>query len=320
VNWELSNSSAPLYFAHIDSFTESSFTNNPFEPSTSTMPPKQPSRSNARASGSKSASSLVDGKPSAVKGRKRAQVEPESEDELAGLEAVGIDQKEDEEDEEELELDTGSSDGDDEDEGEGDLRDFLVEDVAGEQAQRISRQQRQQRRSRAEPSDEDQLSSFSSDEEDSQAGLGLDDEEGYNSSDIDALSSSSHASSFPNKTPRDEPTLDELFSRHTTKPNETEYSLTGSVATGGRALEGDGRWRTGKFSSAKEGMGRKRESRYAKGSYVREYDEIEAGYGSESSTEDVSSGPLFKPFFSSPWLTRLRTTHVEPEYDRKHSY
>lgn len=125
-----------------------------------------------------------------------------------------------------------------------------------------------------------------------------DSEEGYNTSDIEALEDAdtdaetedeqvnTPGTSYSAINDKSAPTLDDLIARHTSKPDESEFGGIGSSATGGRALEGDGRWGTGKFSSAKEGAARMKKSKFVKGSFVREYDEIEAGYGSESSTEE----------------------------------
>jgi ribosome biogenesis protein ERB1 len=103
----------------------------------------------------------------------------------------------------------------------------------------------------------------------------LDDEEsgsesGYNSSDIDAMYSSAPTSpqSVGKELSVDEK-LSRLVAKNTIKPDE-------SIGT------------DAKISRAKEGTGKLRPSKLVPGGYLREYDDIEAGYGSESSTEDVS--------------------------------
>lgn len=246
-----------------------------------------------------------------VLGKKRSrkqQVEEEDqEDELSGVVGSGkpnaneAEEEEEDEEDDEFEIDTGSSNGD--------LDDFVVasdnEDdqvEANPTVRSVSRSNTKNGRSRsvAEQEDEGGLADSES-EEDSQAGLDLDDEEGYNSSDIDALDSDDEAVVTPATSVSSSKSLDALIKRHTSKPTETEYQGHRSVITGGRALTGDGRWGTDKYSSAKEGSGRLRESKFVEGSFVREYDEFEAGYGSESSTEEVGlpiGSCLFSPLFA----------------------
>jgi ribosome biogenesis protein ERB1 len=179
------------------------------------------------------------------------------------------DEEEDEDDAEEFEIDTGSSNGD--------LDDFL---------------DREALESPADDEDEE-------DEEDDDD----DDEEGYNTSDIEAMenasgddeqdddvddtSSIASSSIAPSTVPDSNLTLDQLIAKHTYKPDEN-MDVYVSQATGGRPLVGDAT--TGKFSNSKEGTGRLVPSKFFKGALMREYDEIEAGYGSESSTEEVSLG------------------------------
>lgn len=118
---------------------------------------------------------------------------------------------------------------------------------------------------------------------DSEAEEELDDEEsgsesGYNSSDIDALYSSSTSVTSAEDEDEDEDgnertvdeKLDRLVKKNTVKPDER-------IGT------------DMKISKAKEGYGKLRPSKMVPGGYLREYDDIEAGYGSESSTEDVST-------------------------------
>lgn len=173
------------------------------------------------------------------------------------------DEEEDQDDAEEFEIDTGSSNGD--------LDDFL------------------DREALESPADDE-------DEEDDD-----DEEEGYNTSDIEAMenasgdeqddvddtSSITSSSIAPSTVPDSNLTLDQLIAKHTYKPDEN-MDVYVSQATGGRPLVGDAT--TGKFSNSKEGTGRLVPSKFVKGALMREYDEIEAGYGSESSTEEVSLG------------------------------
>ncbi|GHJ86880.1 hypothetical protein NliqN6_3282 [Naganishia liquefaciens] len=168
---------------------------------------------------------------------------------------------EDEEDDEDFEIDTGSSNGD--------LDDFL------------------DREALESPGDDE-------DEEDEDE---EDDEEGYNTSDIEAMenasdeeadlvddtSSVASSSIAPSTVPDSNLTLDQLIARHTYKPEEN-MDIHITAATGGRPLVGDEK--SGKFSSAKEGTGKLVPSKFVKGAMTREYDDIEAGYGSESSTEE----------------------------------
>lgn len=238
----------------------------------------------------------------------------DDEDELSGV--VGGNEKEvdaeeeDEDDDDEFEIDTGSSNGDlddfvvasdldDENDQEAVLRNPTSSRSSTSKKPSSSSSKSNRRQAQQEEAD---FADSESDEQDSQADLDLDDEEGYNSSDIDALEGSSNDGGdndvlTPATSPTSSISLDDLIARHTSKPNEEEYQGPRSVITGGRALLGDGRFATGKFSSAKEGLGRVRESKWVEGSYVREYEEFEAGYGSESSTEEVSlsrkgSGPF----------------------------
>jgi ribosome biogenesis protein ERB1 len=93
------------------------------------------------------------------------------------------------------------------------------------------------------------------------------DDEGYNSSDIDAMTDDlvTPGSSSTNLDEK----LSKLIAINSSKPND--------------AIGSDG-----KISLSKDGKGRLVKSKYVDGSYIREYDEYEAGYGSESSTEEVS--------------------------------
>jgi ribosome biogenesis protein ERB1 len=186
---------------------------------------------------------------------------------------------EDGEDDEEFEIDTGSSNGD--------LDDFL---------------------------DREALDSPADDEDDQED----DDEEGYNTSDIEAMenasdeeeddiddtSSVASSSVAPSTVPDSNLTLDQLIARHTYKPDEN-MDVHVTAATGGRPLVGDEK--SGKFSSAKEGTGKLVPSKFVKGAMTREYDDIEAGYGSESSTEEVSRNPMLLDLCSSLYGCRIQT-------------
>lgn len=116
------------------------------------------------------------------------------------------------------------------------------------------------------------------DEEDSSDEELLDDEDdgsesGYNSSDIERMYGSSPDSSIlasPSSGTREldaDERLSRLIKRNTVKPDD-------SIGA------------EGQLSHAKEGKGKLVPSKLVPGGYRREYDEIEAGYGSESSTED----------------------------------
>lgn len=50
----------------------------------------------------------------------------------------------------------------------------------------------------------------------------------------------------------------------------------------------------GRISNAKQGHGKLVRSKLVDGGYKREYEDVEAGYGSESSTEDVSQRFLYR--------------------------
>jgi len=116
------------------------------------------------------------------------------------------------------------------------------------------------------------------DEEDDTDDELLDDEDdgsesGYNSSDIERMYGSSPESSIlasPQSGNRELSTderLSRLIAKNTVKPDDSLGA-------------------EGKLSHAKEGKGKLRPSKLVPGGYTREYDDIEAGYGSESSTED----------------------------------
>jgi ribosome biogenesis protein ERB1 len=311
---------------------------------------KQRPATNAVASSSSTIASGLGKKRS----RKQQVAEEEDEDdELSGVVGSGkqvddeqedeIDLEEDEEDDE-FEIDTGSSNGD--------LDDFVVADDDDVEEERMpvpsarpGKANGRTSRQNIQVQDDGDLADSES-EEDSQAGLDLDDEEGYNSSDIDALDSGDDEEDDGALTPAtslgSSSDLDKLIKKHTSKPSESEYlgdqetHYRGSLVTGGRALTGDGRWGTDKFSSAKEGSGRLRKSKFVEGSWVREYEEFEAGYGSESSTEEVSRVVFFPESLAGetdcrPSLSRrfslfslFRTfpyvDSVEHQHDRKHPY
>jgi ribosome biogenesis protein ERB1 len=197
--------------------------------------------------------------------------EEDDELELNGAQLVAEDDEDvDAEDDEEYEIDTGSSNGD--------LGDFQYDrdEEEGEELDSL--------RKRRDGDDEFTDSSDDADFEDDEADDGEDDEEGYNSSDIDALSSPSTSVSSRSRSSNfkaGSPTLDELIARHTVKPSESASALSGYVRSGANV---DGTT----YSAAKSGKGKLVPSKLVKGGWKREYEDIEAGYGSESSTEDVS--------------------------------
>lgn len=213
-------------------------------------------------------------KPAAAK---RSREEDREEPTYAGESLLNgkLAPEEDDEEDEDFEIDTGSSNGD--------LEDFL---------------------------DREALDSPADDEQDEG-----EDDEGYNTSDIEAMEDASDDEGFdnddtssiasssiaPSTVPDSNLTLDQLIARHTYKPDEN-MDIHVSAATGGRPLVGDEK--SGKFSSAKEGTGRLVPSKFVKGGMTREYEDIEAGYGSESSTEEVSGGPFPR---SRPALILRRT-------------
>jgi ribosome biogenesis protein ERB1 len=133
----------------------------------------------------------------------------------------------------------------------------------------------------------------------------LDDEEsgsesGYNSSDIDQMESDSTSVTSAEENGRElsvDEKLSRLVAKNTVKPNEA----IGSDA---------------KISTAKEGFGKLRPSKLVPGGYLREYDDIEAGYGSESSTEDVSLPRTSAAALGRP---KQQADSAEPEYSWKHS-
>ena len=96
--------------------------------------------------------------------------------------------------------------------------------------------------------------------------------------DSDASSSStsappSRSSSFKDLTTDEQ--LSKLIAKNTIKPDD-------EVGTDGR------------ISNAKQGNGKLVRSKLVDGGYKREYEDVEAGYGSESSTEDVSQRLLHR--------------------------
>ncbi|KAJ9103674.1 Ribosome biogenesis protein erb1 [Naganishia cerealis] len=245
------------------------------------MPPKR-SQTAPRSAGSKrnpaskaTPSTAVSGKPAVKRSRDDDRDAPSHGDEVSlfagkinggdngkGKKSAVTAEVEEDEDDEEFEIDTGSSNGD--------LEDFL---------------------------DRDALESPADDEDEEDEEGDDDDEEGYNTSDIEAMenasgdeqddfddaSSVASSSIAPSTMPDSNLTLDQLIARHSYKPDEN-FDIHVSQATGGRPLVGDAL--TGKFSNAKEGTGKLVPSKFVKGAMMREYDDIEAGYGSESSTEE----------------------------------
>ena len=265
------------------------------------MPPSKSPRQVSSKLRTASGSSIKLGESSKApaQSRKRAaqaSVEEDSEDEL-GLngnaleseeEEVSVDGMEDEEsgDEEESfpELDSGSED----ELEEGSAKGLALDDA-----------------------DLDQ------DTDDSEyGGLGDEesgDEEGYNSSDIEALYSSStsvssHASSSKyqlNTRDKGQATAakDEELAKRTdlTTDQKLERMIADGIVKPDETLGSDA-----KISHAKEGKGVLRPSKLVPGGYRREYDDVEAGYGSESSTEDVRA--LTEPCWSCPDV-RLESQH-----------
>lgn len=102
---------------------------------------------------------------------------------------------------------------------------------------------------------------------------GESDDEGYNSSDIERMYGSSPSTSIalsPGSSTKDLPTdekLSHMIAKSSVKPDE-------SIGTDAY------------ISRAKAGNSRIVPSKYVPGGVVREYEDVEAGYGSESSTED----------------------------------
>ena len=196
-----------------------------------------------------------------------------------------IDEDADEEDLDEEpfpELDSGSEDVEDEDE----------EDQAGP-----SRLIRRNGGPHAEVNGEETGDQTSEDEavDDEESGS----ESGYNTSDIEALySSSTSVSASPTSSSKrlePEEQLDRLIRKNTVKPDE-------SIGV------------EGKLSKAKDGTGKLRPSKFVTGGFTREYDEVEAGYGSESSTEDVS-------LFCLQAMEHVANDHPEePQHSRQHPY
>ncbi|WVW82824.1 ribosome biogenesis protein ERB1 [Kwoniella bestiolae CBS 10118] len=212
---------------------------------------------NATASSSRAASSSVsrlaktngNAGPSTLKNKKRAVQEvSEDEDEEFGSAGSGIDMSEDEDGEE----------GEDDEEEE------------------------------AFPEFDSEIEDGDAEEEDGDDETGLDEEElddeesgsesGYNSSDIEAMYAEGDEDEEEEYSPITSPSsshkdlstdekLSKLIAKNSIKPDE-------SLGT------------DAKISRAKEGVGRLVPSKLVEGGYKREYEDYEAGYGSESSTED----------------------------------
>lgn len=112
----------------------------------------------------------------------------------------------------------------------------------------------------------------------------LDDEEtgsesGYNTSDIEDMENQSDAPSSS--------TSISLSRSSSTKDMSTDEKLSRMIAK--NTIKPDDEVGTdGRISNAKQGQGKLVRSKLVDGGYKREYDDVEAGYGSESSTEDVS--------------------------------
>ncbi|WVQ98934.1 ribosome biogenesis protein ERB1 [Kwoniella sp. CBS 9459] len=215
---------------------------------------------NATASSSKAASAATSRAaagpsriPPSNKAKKRAveEISVEDDEDAFGAAGSGIDMSDD---------DDEAEAGDEDDEGDEDEFpefDSELEDgdeelvAAGEEAS----------------DGDDESDSAYGEEEDNEEESGS--ESGYNSSDIEAMYDSSPATS-PSSSHKELSTdekLSKMIAKHSVKPDET----LGSDA---------------KISGAKEGVGRLVPSKLVEGGYKREYDDYEAGYGSESSTED----------------------------------
>lgn len=127
-------------------------------------------------------------------------------------------------------------------------------------------------------------------------------ESGYNSSDIEAMqdddedddapSSSTSAPPSPSSSSANLTTdekLSRLIAKNSIKPNE-------QIGTDAR------------ISNAKQGHGQLVRSKLVDGGFKREYEDVEAGYGSESSTEDVSIGShSCQDIVLEAWLNAIRT-------------
>jgi ribosome biogenesis protein ERB1 len=182
---------------------------------------------------------------------------------------------------EEYEIDVGSSNGDIEDFEESEDEEEVPIDVGG---RRLSNKTNTRSLDDKENQDDFDSSDGEFDDEDD----GFDNSSGYNSSEIDALSSppspTTPSTSLPSSStsfPPPNATLDELIAFHSHKPTDQD-SLTQYQRESTNGVRGS------TFSSAKQGNGKLVKSKLVKGGWKREYEDIEAGYGSESSTEDVS--------------------------------
>ena len=113
----------------------------------------------------------------------------------------------------------------------------------------------------------------------------LDDEEtgsesGYNTSDIEDMENDSDVPSSSTSAP---PSRSSSF-----KDLSTDEQLSKMIAK--NTIKPDDEVGTdGRISNAKQGHGKLIRSKLVDGGYKREYEDVEAGYGSESSTEDVSA-------------------------------
>lgn len=235
----------------------------------------------ARSAAPKKAAAGPSTAKSAGPSRKRAaEAEPPIADSDDELELDGTlpqgDGEDEDEDDEQYEIDEGSSNGD--------LEDFEKEEEEEESgvAGRTRRAPRVvQRDAAGSGEDEDEKDSDDADFEDGDDDD--EDDEGYNSSDIDDMTDNTSVSSTSrtDKPAAGSPTLDELIAQNTVKPDE-------AADTVGEYARGDGIAGGARFSQAKLGKGTMVPSKLVRGGWKREYEDIEAGYGSESSTEDVS--------------------------------
>ncbi|WVQ69819.1 ribosome biogenesis protein ERB1 [Kwoniella botswanensis] len=213
---------------------------------------------NATASSSRAASSSIsrpvksngNAGPSTIRTKKRAvqEVSEDEDDEDFGAAGSGIDMSDDEDAEEEE---------DEEDEEEFPEFDSEIEDDNEQDGDGDD-----------ETEEEEEL-------DDEESGS----ESGYNSSDIEAMYGES-----------DEDDDQEDYSPPTSpssshKELSTDEKLSKMIAK--NSIKPDDSLGTdAKISRAKEGVGRLVPSKLVEGGYKREYDDYEAGYGSESSTED----------------------------------
>ncbi len=220
----------------------------------------------------------------ATKARKRPVLDEEDEDDgaaangeidLDALEGLSDDDAE-EEDEEDEEEDEDDEDEDGEDFPELDIgsdedgEEFPQLDIGSDEEEAAEDEEADGKSADEAATAEDGADADTESEEDEE----LDDEDsmsesGYNSSDIEAMYDSPASPGSSSTTLLGEERLSKLIAKHTVKPDDDIGA-------------------EGQISGAKLGEGRLRPSKLVKGGFTREYEDVEAGYGSESSTEDVS--------------------------------